>query len=547
MNNIKYIHNLNENGKLKVCAYGRISSIKEHQETSLNEQIEYYSGLILNEPAFDFVGIYADEGKSGTTLKGRKQFNLMVSKAIDGEIDLIITKSISRFARNAVDFLSVIRKLRIIGCEVFFEEQNLSTLDPKADLLLSVFSSIAEEESKSISENVKWSQKKKNLSGKYVLNTWQLLGYETNASKEIIINKKEAFFIQEIYKKYINGETISDIGKYLENNKCKTPYGKNKWNDTSIRNILKNEKYCGDAILQKTFTPNYMDHKKIRNTGEKTKYYIRDGHPAIIDRDTFNQAQAIRKKRIELFKVKTLESGYQKTANSLSQFSSFAYCPYCGSNYFIKTNHYHDKKTKMLYCASNKNTRNCLESESLYIDYLEEILLKQINIILANKSKFENALLTGFSNEEGTIMVKSELKTTQAKIKALNAKMCRMKDKESDFYSNVKNELNIEAKELSLKKANLENTLLTTNNPQNKTKRIMKEINKIYSLKSLDGFNFRNIFSKVIVVKRDKLIFVIGDADYSKISTNSLLQFTGTYTYKIRKTKCTTEFGIIIK
>ena len=547
MNKIKYIHKLNENGKLRVCAYARISSIKEKQETSLNEQIEFYSGLILNNSTFDFIGIYADEGKSGTTLKKREQFNLMVSKAMDGDIDLIITKSISRFARNAIDFLSIIRKLKIIGCEVYFEEQNLSTLDPKADLLLSVASSIAEEEAKSISENVKWSQKKKNLSGKYVLNTWQLLGYETNTNKKVVVVEKEAKFIREIYKRYLEGETINDIARYLEENNCKTPYGHTKWNDTTLRNILKNEKYCGDALLQKTFTPNFMNHKKIKNTGEKAKYYIRDGHPAIIDRETFKKAQELRISRIQQFNIKTTETGYIKQANSLSQFTSFAYCPYCGSNYFIKTNHYNKKATKILYCASNKNTRKCKESESIRLSVLQDIILKQINIILANKIAFKNALFTSFSNEEDTIMVKKELKATKARIKAINAKMSGIVDKESEFYCNVLNELNVEAKELSLKKDNLENKLLTTNNPQNKTKRIMNYLNKIYSLKSLDDFNFRNIFSKVIVVKKDKLIFVIGDTDYSKINFNSLLQFTGIYNYKIRKTTYTAEFGLIIE
>jgi len=272
--------------KRKVAAYARVSTLQEEQSSSYDAQVDYYTKLIKSKPEWEFVDIYTDEGISGTNTKKRDGFNRMIADALKGKIDFIITKSVSRFARNTVDSLVTIRELKAKGIEVFFEEQNIYTLDSKGELLLTIMASIAQEESRSISENVKWGKRKKLADGQVSLAYSQFLGYDkhpTDRLKGLIINEAEAEIVRTIYKLFLKGKTLTAIKEELENEGYRTPKGKTEWDLSTIKSILTNEKYKGDALLQKTYVKDFLEHKNVVNNGEVTQYYVENHHDPIVN------------------------------------------------------------------------------------------------------------------------------------------------------------------------------------------------------------------------------------------------------------------------
>lgn len=285
------------NKRKRVCAYARVSTDTKDQIHSYNAQIKEYTKRIKRNEVWDFVDMYADEGMSGTSYKKRTGFLRMLEDAKAGKIDLILTKSLSRFARNTVDTLSVIQELRSINVEVMFEKENLSSKDNKVDLMLTIFSSIAQEESRNISENVKWGIRKRYQEGKVNINTGRLLGFDKDTNKKVIINKKQARTVKIIFNLYLAGSSYHDICRYLIENKKKNGLGEVRWKPANIMKILKNEKYCGDVLLQKFVTIDYLTHKSVKNTGQAPQYYIENNHPAIIKKELFNLVQLLIKDR----------------------------------------------------------------------------------------------------------------------------------------------------------------------------------------------------------------------------------------------------------
>jgi DNA invertase Pin-like site-specific DNA recombinase len=273
--------------KRRVAAYARVSTDRDEQLGSYQTQIEHYTRLIKSEPSFIFAGVYADEGISGTATKGRKGFNEMIRDALEGRIDLIITKSVSRFARNTVDSLVTIRTLKENGCEVYFEKENIYTFDGKGELLITIMSSIAQEESRSISENVIWGARKRFADGKYTMHYAEFLGYRRGDGGSPAIEPKEAAVVRIIYCMFLEGVSPYFIAKILTDCGIPTPTGRGVWYYTVIRSILTNEKYIGDALLQKTFSSDFLTKKRRPNNGELPQYYVENGHPAIIDRRSF--------------------------------------------------------------------------------------------------------------------------------------------------------------------------------------------------------------------------------------------------------------------
>ncbi len=259
--------------KKKVAAYARVSTDNDEQLSSFEAQRDYYLKYIKAKEEWDFVDIYTDEGISGTSTKNRDGFNRMISDALNGNIDLIITKSVSRFARNTVDSLSTVRLLKEKGVEIYFEKENIYTMDSKGELLITIMSSLAQEESRNLSENVTWGQRKRFADGKISLPYKQFLGYEKGEDGLPKIVEKEAKVIRQIYKAFLDGKTPSLIAKSLTVKGILTPSGKQKWQSSTVESILTNEKYKGDALLQKTFTTDFLTKKKKLNQGEVPQYY----------------------------------------------------------------------------------------------------------------------------------------------------------------------------------------------------------------------------------------------------------------------------------
>ena len=264
--------------KRRVAGYARVSTDSKEQMTSYKTQVDYYTRYIQEQPDWKFVGVYTDEGISAVNTKKRDGFNQMVRDALIGKIDLIVTKSVSRFARNTVDSLVTVRKLKEKGVEVYFEKENIYTLDSKGELLITIMSSLAQEESRSISENVTWGQRKRFADGKISVAYKQFLGYEKGEDGLPKIVPAEAEIVRFIFRLYLEGKTFSAIAKYLEQHAIPSPAGKMKWQANVVQSILTNEKYKGHALMQKTYCADFLTKKMVKNTGQVQQYYVEDSH-----------------------------------------------------------------------------------------------------------------------------------------------------------------------------------------------------------------------------------------------------------------------------
>ena len=336
---------VNSRQKRRVAGYARVSTDHEDQATSYVAQVDYYTNYIQGREDWEYAGIYTDEGISATNTKKRDGFNHMVTDALAGKIDLIITKSVSRFARNTVDSLTTIRKLKEHNVECYFEKENIWTFDSKGELLLTIMSSLAQEESRSISENVTWGHRKRFADGKVSFAYSRVLGLEKGPDGNIVVNHEQAKIVKWIFKRFIEGMTPHSIAVELTDRRIKSPGGKDKWNPATVRRMLSNEKYKGDALLQKEFTVDYLEKKTKKNEGEVPQYYVEGNHEAIIDPSVFDLVQAELAKRSK--KSETRYSG-------VSIFSNKIKCAECGGWYGAKVWHSNDKYRQVIYRCNHK-------------------------------------------------------------------------------------------------------------------------------------------------------------------------------------------------
>jgi len=313
----------------RVAAYARVSTDHEEQLTSYEAQVDYYTRKIKERTDWEFVEVYTDKGITGTNMKKRDGFNRMVQDALAGKIDLILTKSVSRFARNTVDTLTTIRKLKEHGVAVYFEEQSINTMDGKGELLITIMSSIAQEESRSISDNVTWGKRKSASDGRVSLPYKQFLGFEKGADNLPQIVEEEAEIVRFIYRLFMEGKTPGTIAQRLTDMGIPTPGKKKVWQSTTVLSILQNEKYKGAALLQKQFTVDFLEKKMKVNEGEVPQYYIEHSHEAIID--------PIEHERVQLeIKRRQMDYGHY---SSKGIFSSRVICADCGYHYGPKVWH----------------------------------------------------------------------------------------------------------------------------------------------------------------------------------------------------------------
>ena len=316
-----------EDRRLKVAAYARVSTDQEQQEESFEHQVDYYTRYIGNHPDWKFVGVYADPGLSGTRADSRPEFQRMIADCKAGKINKIICKSTSRFARNTVDTLNYVRELKELGIGVYFENHNMDTMSSGGEILLTVLASIAEQESRTISQNIKWSYERKRERGDVDFNYTNFLGYTKNGDKEIVVVPEEADVVRRIFRMFITGYSLCQIRDILMQEGIKSPAGKLIWRTSTIANILRNEKYMGCAILGKTVKIDVTSKKRIKNTGQIKQFYVENSHPPIIDQETFQLAQT-------LYKQRQNQIGASETNNgkwsSKYPFSKKIYCEECG-------------------------------------------------------------------------------------------------------------------------------------------------------------------------------------------------------------------------
>ena len=273
----------------RVCAYARVSSGSEAQGESLENQTTYYQNLIEANPEYEFAGVFADQGITGTK-ENRPEFQKMLELARKGHIDLILTKSISRFARNTTIVLELVRELKMLGVEVVFEKEQISSLSGDGELMLTVLSSFAQAESKNVSDNLKWRYQRKFQNGELAINATRFLGYDKNKQGELVINPAQAEVVKRIFEAALAGQGSFVIARQLNEEGVATVAG-GKWYSSTVLGILKNEKYRGDAKLQKTYRKDHLGKKKCRNHGEVESFYIENNHPPIISGDMWEEAQ----------------------------------------------------------------------------------------------------------------------------------------------------------------------------------------------------------------------------------------------------------------
>ena len=307
--------------RIRVAAYARVSSDKDTMLHSLAEQVSKYSRMIQSNPAWEYVGVYADEGITGTT-EARPEFQRLLADCRSGKIDMIITKSISRFARNTVILLETVRELKNLGIDIFFEENNIHSLHAEGEVLLTILSSYAQAESFSASENQKWRIRTAYQKGE-VLN-WHFM-YGFNISKDSVeINEKEAAVVREVFARFLAGESFNRICRDLNSRGIRRIMG-GKWCTSYLRQLLSNEKYAGNALLQKKYVNNHLEKKCVRNNGELPRVFVEDSHPAIIDKDTFEAAQVM---------LNSLQASRAGRKNPVQcEFTSRIICPKCKKPY----------------------------------------------------------------------------------------------------------------------------------------------------------------------------------------------------------------------
>jgi len=364
--------------KRKVAGYARVSTDQEEQLTSYENQVDYYTNFIANHADWAFVKIYTDEGITATNTRHREGFNSMIDDALAGKIDLIVTKSVSRFARNTVDTLTTVRKLKEKGVEIYFEKENIWTLDTKGELLITIMSSLAQEESRSISENTAWGRRKTFQDGKSSVAYSRFLGYD----RGFVINKEEAETVKLIFQLFISGFSYYSIGKELQKRGIKTVTGNDKWGIVTIRSILSNEKYKGDALLQKQFTVDFLQKKKKKNEGEIPQYYVEGHHEAIIAPAIFDYVQAEIQKRYS----------EGKPYSGMNIFSGKIKCGECGHWYGSRVWHSNDKYRRVIYQCNHKYKDGCICKTPHFTEKeIHELFLSALDkLVEAKEQMLEN-------------------------------------------------------------------------------------------------------------------------------------------------------------
>ncbi|TCT14537.1 DNA invertase Pin-like site-specific DNA recombinase [Natranaerovirga pectinivora] len=373
-----------------MAAYCRVSTDQLEQLSSYEAQVAYYTNYIDNHPDYELAGIYADEGISGTNTKKREQFNRMIGDCKAGKIDMIITKSISRFARNTLDTLNYVRTLKELGIGVLFEKENINTLDSKGEVLLTILSSLAQDESRSISENSTWGIRRKFEQGKVIVNHKKFLGYDKDEDGNLVINEKQAKIVKRIYKDFLNGKGANRIAKELEEERIQNWNGTTKWYVSSIRKMLTNEKYKGDAILQKTYTVDFLTKKRVENKGEVPMYYVEESHPAIIDKEMWEAVQ------LEMERRKNYVERYGLTKIDYSckenPFSGKVICGCCGSIFGRKVWNSTDERLRRYIWRCNRKYeikgKKICENKHIDDKVLYEVFINTFNMMLENKDYF---------------------------------------------------------------------------------------------------------------------------------------------------------------
>ena len=369
--------------KIRVAAYCRVSTEQEEQENSFRNQVEYYTRFIEEHPEYELVDIYADEGISGTSTKKRENFKRMIVDCEDHKIDMVITKSISRFARNTQDCLENYRKLKNLGIIVVFEKENISSADTTGELLLTILSSLAQDESRNISENTKWGIRSKFQKGIPHINAKRFMGFDQDSEGRLIVNEEEAKLVRRIFREFLEGYTCSTIAARLNAEGIPGVNGVPRWIKSTIDDMLKNEKYMGDSRLQKSFTADYLTRKMVKNTGQVTQYYVTDSHKGIVSKEEWNAVQQ-EFERIKQYKEKhnLVKYGY---GGDIRPFTPKIICGECGCIYGRKAHAGRETETYWQCNTRCYNGPRSCRGVNIKEKVIHRVFIEAWNTVVANQ------------------------------------------------------------------------------------------------------------------------------------------------------------------
>lgn len=506
-----------------VGAYCRVSTDTEEQQGSYNSQVNYYTEKIKSTPGWRFVKVYGDEGISGTNADNRPGFQEMMQDCENGKLDLIITKSISRFSRNVTVTLEVARKLRDKDIGIFFEKENLNTLHYTSESLLAIFSSLAQAESESMSENIKMGREFKYKNGECCYNMGKVFGFNQDSDGIVTINAEQAVVVKHMYEGYLNGMSIGGIIKDLQERKIPSPTGKEKWSPGTVERILSSEKYKGDFLTRKTFTVDPISKKKKKNTGQVSQYLITNHHPAIIKPEMFDMVQSEMARR-GCIKKNDKKKHYGKYSGKFP-FNNLIICGDCGAKYrrtmWVEKNG--DKKHvwRCVNRIQDGKKAHCRHSVSINDIYLTKKTVEAINIIYKSRSRVKDILKCSIASLMGD--------TEQPMITKNTARLEELYDLMRDaIFKNATGEMTpkelekicyeVKTESEKLRKENEEHemTRKMKSAESSKLKQIFKAVDEMAEeLTEIDNTLVRNIIEKMEVISEDKLtIWFIGDIAY---------------------------------
>ncbi len=511
-------------GILRAAAYCRVSTNTEEQLNSYEAQKAYYTQKIAENPNWELAGIFADEGISGTSLKKRKEFNRMIAACKRGRIDLILTKSLSRFARNTVDCLETVRMLKANGIGVIFEKENINTLTQSSEFMITLFSGFAQAESESLSKNVAWGIQKNMEAGNVVFPFHQLLGYKKGADGQPEIIPEEAETIRRIYRRYLEGASLRNIKEELEADRICTALGTPRWTAELVRSILKNEKYCGDALLQKTYITDCISKKVKKNKGEKPMYYIQDNHPAIVPREIYRRVQEemsrrAGKRRVLLKSAKT-EQGKYSAKYALTE---LLVCGECGTPYKRVTWTIRGKKKIVWRCISRLEygKKFCHTSPTLEEEKLHRAIVASLNKYAANREE-----LCGLAYDLIKLAQGGEVEDKAVSILSLKHKLENLSKKQAKLLDIVLDDMENEALVVELKKVKeekqqlaewiktLENEGIYNANKQSRMKEVKDWLDKQeVGFREYDDVITRKMIERIEVVDAETIKVKIRDVE----------------------------------
>ncbi|MCL2630781.1 MAG: recombinase family protein [Firmicutes bacterium] len=445
-----------EKMKQLAAGYCRVSTKQDAQQDSYTHQVNFYTEYITSRSdEYEFVGVFADKGTSGLAMRRRKQFNKMVAMALEGKINIIFVKSISRYGRNVVDILSTTRQLREKGVTIVFEKEGINSSDPKCDVMLSILSTLSEDESRSISTNVKWYKDKQFEQGIVRINFNALYGYRGGGKGEVTVCPEEAEEVKGVFYKFLSGWSYADICRDLESRGCLTVRGKSDWDKTTVRGMLNQEKYMGDVLLKKTFKTDFMQLYPTKNKGQIPQKYVENNHLAIIDRETFAAAQAEIERRNGLRSSGTTGRGRY---SGKFPFSNLIVCGECGFKFrrhtyrFNKTNPPRAEAVWTCYNHMQHGAERCTQLP-VKEAYLEELFVRTLNGLLADRQAIldeleviiaESVEETGGFDESQAYNIEAEIERLQSEIMELSKKRMSREIGQEEYREqtdNLKNRL----------------------------------------------------------------------------------------------------------